>query len=145
MHSYLKTKLKKKGHSSALIWLFELTCTKEPHISALPYTHVRLWPNKFCCCDFLTPFHRSLTCYQNYLYLALRKLLYPNKCGYAMETGGMMHDIRSLTVQQIRQYGSSTTSTTTVLTIPSSLSPVKANSISTVTPLRHTATHCNRM
>jgi len=37
-------------------------------------------------------------------YLALRKLLYPNKCGYAMETGGIMHDIRSLTVQQIRQY-----------------------------------------
>ena len=37
-------------------------------------------------------------------YVAMRKLLYPGKCGYAMETGGIMEDIRSLTVEQIRQY-----------------------------------------
>ena len=37
-------------------------------------------------------------------YVTMRKLLYPGKCGYAMETGGIMHDIRSLTVEQIRQY-----------------------------------------
>ena len=37
-------------------------------------------------------------------YVAMRKLLYPGKCGYAMETGGIMADIRSLTVEQIRDY-----------------------------------------
>ena len=37
-------------------------------------------------------------------YLALRKALYPGACGYAMETGGIMSLIRSLTVEQIREY-----------------------------------------
>jgi len=37
-------------------------------------------------------------------YLALRKCLYPGECGYAMETGGIMSGIRSLTVDQIREY-----------------------------------------
>ena len=37
-------------------------------------------------------------------YLALRKLLYPGKCGFAMETGGIMEEIRTLTVEQIREY-----------------------------------------
>ena len=40
----------------------------------------------------------------NVAYVALRKLLYPGPCGYAMETGGVMADIRTLTVEQIRQY-----------------------------------------
>ena len=39
-------------------------------------------------------------------YLALRKALYPGACGYAMETGGVMSLIRSLTVDEIRAYHS---------------------------------------
>ena len=42
---------------------------------------------------------------QSAAYVALRKLLYPGKCGYAAETGGLMADIRTLTVEKIRACG----------------------------------------
>ena len=38
-------------------------------------------------------------------YLAMRKQLYPGgTCGFSMETGGIMSQIRTLTVEQVRQY-----------------------------------------
>lgn len=38
-------------------------------------------------------------------YLELRRLLYPGgKCGYASETGGLMADIRTLTLDRIKKY-----------------------------------------
>lgn len=37
-------------------------------------------------------------------YLELRRLLYPGGCGYASETGGLMADIRTLTLERIKKY-----------------------------------------